>query len=63
VPWRTRSLSPAPFSTCPRRARHRRELGLETKIPAGVIDAALAELVSAGRVVEVERGRFASNTP
>jgi hypothetical protein len=34
------------------------ELALETKLPPAVIDAALAELVSAGRAVEVEPRRF-----
>jgi hypothetical protein len=36
------------------------ELALETKIPAGVVDSALAELVNAGRAVEVEPQRFAA---
>jgi hypothetical protein len=34
------------------------ELALETKIPAAVVDAALAELVSVGRAVEVEPRTF-----
>jgi hypothetical protein len=35
------------------------ELALETKIPAAVVDAALAELVSAGRALEAGPRRFA----
>jgi len=35
-----------------------KELALETKIPPGVVDYALAELVNAGRAVEVEPRRF-----
>jgi hypothetical protein len=34
------------------------ELAAETKLPAGVIDAALAELRSAGLAAEVEPGRW-----
>lgn len=34
------------------------ELAAETKLPAGVVDAALAELVAAGCAREVARKRF-----
>jgi predicted Rossmann fold nucleotide-binding protein DprA/Smf involved in DNA uptake len=34
------------------------ELALETKLPPAVLDAALAELVNAGRVLELEPRRF-----
>jgi hypothetical protein len=34
------------------------ELAAETKLPSGVVDAALAELRGAGRTVEVAPGRW-----
>jgi hypothetical protein len=34
------------------------ELARETKIPVGVVEVALTELVNAGRAVELEPGRF-----
>jgi predicted Rossmann fold nucleotide-binding protein DprA/Smf involved in DNA uptake len=43
-------LSPAPGTAA--------ELARETKLPVGVVEAALAELVGAGRAVEIEPGRF-----
>jgi hypothetical protein len=43
-------LSPAPGTA--------RELAEETKLPVAVVEAALAELVGAGRAVEVEPERF-----
>jgi hypothetical protein len=34
------------------------ELARETKLPVGVVDVALTELVNAGRAVRIEPGRF-----
>jgi hypothetical protein len=52
------SIGPRRPRRSPPRAGTADDLARETKLPVGVVEVALTELVNAGRAVAVEPGRF-----